>query len=309
MSYISRYINNVGNTPLVKLNNEEINANIFAKLEGFNPTGSIKDRAASKILKNLLENGIINKETTIVESSSGNFGIALASYCKELGLKFICVIDPKILPINELLISSQGAKLIKVTNADESGGYLKSRLQKVKEIIDRTPNSYWINQYANSLNADCYKETIGYEICESLKVDYIFIGVSSGGTITGISKAVKEKYPESKVIAVDVIGSKVFGQEECNRKIPGIGSSIRPPVLEESIIDEVVIVSEEDSINMCNELLKRYCIFAGGSSGSVYQAIHQYFLKYKIDGVPNVVAVFADRGDRYFDMIYKISEE
>ncbi|WIY62271.1 2,3-diaminopropionate biosynthesis protein SbnA [Bacillus arachidis] len=305
MSIYNSVLDFVGKTPMVQLTSKDLcNVNLFVKLEGNNPTGSVKDRAAAHILETLLQKGDIDKDTTIIESSSGNFGIALASYCKRVGLKFICVVDPKILPVNEMIIRSLGATVIKVTEPDNSGGYLITRLEKVNELRNSIANSYWINQYGNKLVANAYYETVGKQICNEIEVDYIFLGVSSGGTITGISNCVKEKFPKSKVIAVDMEGSVIFGLQPQNRSIPGIGSSIVPDILKDSIIDDVVIISEKTSIEMCKELLSEHAIFAGGSSGAVYGAVKNYFKDKNYVKKPNVVTLFADRGDRYFDTIY-----
>ena len=305
MKFLNDILDYVGNTPMVKIQNcKSKEINLYAKLEGFNPTGSIKDRAASEVIKGLLNNGTINKDTTIIESSSGNFGIALANYCKKYGLKFICVVDPKILTTNEMIIRNTGAEIIKVHEADSAGGYLLSRIAKVKELQKEIPNSYWINQYENEFNAKAYCNTVGKEICDEIDIDYIFLGVSSGGTITGISNAVKDRYPNAKVIAVDIEGSVVFGQKSKNRSIPGIGSSMVPKILSKSHIDEVVIVNEEETIKSCKRLMKEENIFVGGSSGTVYAAVEKYFSDKQLDKVPNVVAVFADRGDRYSNTIY-----
>lgn len=295
----------VGQTPMVKITSEELfNINLFVKLEGNNPTGSVKDRAASYTVETLLKDNKIDQQTTIIESSSGNFGIALASYCKKVGLKFVCVVDPKILSVNEMLIKSLGATLIKIDEPDESGGYLKTRLKKVRELQMMIKNSYWINQYENKLVSQAYYETIGREICHEIKIDYIFLAVSSGGTITGISNYVKEAFPQSKVIAVDTEGSVIFGLKSKNRSIPGIGSSITPAILKNATIDEIVIIDEQVTIDMCRELLSQHAIFVGGSSGTVYGAIKKYFKGRSLERTPNVVAVFADRGERYFDTIY-----
>ncbi|MGG4409305.1 2,3-diaminopropionate biosynthesis protein SbnA [Niallia taxi] len=305
MRVYNNVLESVGATPMVRLKDAKLeNINLFAKLEGYNPTGSIKDRAACEMIKHLLNSGKIKKSTTIIESSSGNFGVALANYCKYYGLKFICVVDPKILPINEFIIKSVGAEIVKVDKADESGGYLISRINKVKELVQEIEDSYWINQYENSENANAYGRTVGKEICDQVELDYIFLGVSSGGTITGISRYVKEYYPHSKIIAVDVKGSIIFGAKPGFRSIPGIGSSIVPPILAESYIDDVVIVSEEESVEMCRDLLWKHNIFAGGSSGSVLAGVNKYFLNKKIGSKPNVVTLFADRGERYFESLY-----
>jgi 2,3-diaminopropionate biosynthesis protein SbnA len=294
-----------GNTPLVRLNLSELNINLYAKLESYNRTGSVKDRAAAYILNKLLSKEEIDRETTIIESSSGNFGIALSAYCKAKGLKFYCVIDPNISVTNEFLIRSLSSKAFKVTEPDSSGGYLLNRIKKVKELREQIPNSYWVNQYGNPYNAEAYFHSLGEELCNQMdNIDYIFIGVSSGGTITGVSQKIKRKFPGAKVIAVDIVGSVIFGGPPKKRYIPGIGSSMVPEILKHAKIDDVMMMNEKISVNMCYELLERYTIFAGGSSGSVYAAVKEYFAGKEFKYKPDVVVVFPDRGDRYIDTIY-----
>lgn len=305
---INNILNKVGNTPLISIPmDENPNLNIFAKLEFYNPTGSVKDRAACYIISRLLNEGIINKDTTLIESSSGNFGVALSAYAKLNGLKFICVIDKTTLPVNEMLIRQQGAEVICITQPDEHGGYLMNRLKKIKEILSTTDNIYWINQYGNPLNAQAYYNSLGKEICFEAprqKLDYLFMGISSGGTITGVSRKVKEMYPNVKIIAVDVYGSIIFGGKARKRFIPGIGSSMRPDILNDAKIDDVVYVNEEETISSCRELLELHNLYAGGSSGSVYAAIKKYFIENQTDTQVNVMCVFADRGERYITTIY-----
>lgn len=296
----------VGNTPILKLDLSNLgNINLFVKLEGYNPTGSVKDRAASYILKKVLSTGEINRDTIIIESSSGNFGISLASYCKKLGLKFYCVIDKNIPPENEMLIRNLTSHVFKITEVDENGGYLLNRIKKVKELALEIQNSYWINQYGNPYNSNAYYETLGAEICSDFKnIDYIFIAVSSGGTITGISQRLKESFPDAKIVAVDVDGSVIFGGAPKKRFVPGIGSSMVPDILKYAKIDEVVTVSEKSSIEMCHILLEEHALFTGGSSGSLLSAICTYFKGKKFNSPPNVITIFADRGDRYLTNIY-----
>jgi N-(2-amino-2-carboxyethyl)-L-glutamate synthase len=305
---INSILNKVGNTPMIPINIEESpNLNVFAKLEFYNPTGSVKDRAACFVINQLLNKGIIDKETILIESSSGNFGVAISAYAKLNGLKFICVIDKTTLPVNEMLIRLQGAEVIKIIEPDEYGGHLMNRLKKIKEIMSVTENIYWINQYANPLNASAYYNSLGKEICMEIprqRLDYLFMGVSSGGTITGVSQKVKEEYPESKIIAVDVEGSVIFGGKPHKRFIPGIGSSLRPSILNEAHIDDVVTVNEEETISSCRELLEHHNLYAGGSSGSVYAAVKKYFRENPVDQQVNIMCVFADRGERYITTIF-----
>jgi len=305
---INNILDKTGNTPLIAIRNEdEPYLNIFAKLEFYNPTGSVKDRAAIYILNSLLNRGLIDRDTTIIESSSGNFGVALSAYTKQKGLKFICVIDKTTLPVNEMLIRLQGAEVICITEPDERGGYLLNRLKTVKEIIEKSDNIYWINQYGNPLNAEAYYNSLGNEICFEIprqQLDYLFMGVSSGGTITGVSQKVKEKFPNAQIIAVDVEGSVIFGGESRKRFIPGIGSSIRPEILGSAKIDDVVAVNEFETMDSCRELLEKHNLFVGGSSGSVYAAVKKYFKVNKVDKPVNIMCVFADKGERYISTIY-----
>lgn len=296
----------VGNTPLVSIAMSDYeNINLFTKIEAYNPTGSVKDRAASYILRKLLESGEINQQTTIIESTSGNFGVALSAYCKYYGLPFIAVVDPFITNINEMLIRANGAKVVKVDTPDSRGGYLLTRVEKVKELKCEIENSYWVNQYENPLNARAYYQSLGKELCFQIEeIDYIFLGVSSGGTITGVSQKIKENFPNAQVIAVDVEGSVIFGGESRKRLIPGIGSSMKPKILKNAQIDDFVITDEISTVNACYELLEKHNFFVGGSSGSAYAAVKQYFANRKITEPVNVVTIFADRGERYFNTIF-----
>jgi len=280
--------------------------NIFIKLESHNLTGSIKDRAAFYIIPYLKDNGIINEHTEIIESSSGNFAISLSCACNYYNLRFTCVIDPKILPINEKLLKlHKNTKIVKVNKCDEYGGYLKARLREIDKILSQNDNCYWVNQYENPLIVDAYKNTLGEEIVESFEqIDYVFISVSSCGTIAGLSQRIKEKFNNAKVIAVDVEGSAISQDNQTNRILSGIGSSIVPKNLNRALIDDFQIVSEIDSIKMCRFILSEYSSLIGGSSGAVLAAIDKYFNQLHIGERKNVLAIFPDSGERYIDTIY-----
>jgi 2,3-diaminopropionate biosynthesis protein SbnA len=301
---VSSILEKVGNTPLISVKMDE-RIDLFVKLETYNPTGSVKDRAASYILRKLLDTGGISHSTTIIESTSGNFGVALSAFCRYFGLRFIAVVDPNITSMNEMLIRSNGAEIIKVTEPDQHGGYLLTRIAKIKDLQREIEDCYWINQYENPLNARAYYESLGRELCFQIEeIDYVFLGVSSGGTITGVSQKIKENFPEAKIVAVDVEGSLIFSGISRKRFIPGIGSSMVPAILRDAIIDDVVITDETHSIAACHELLEKHSLFVGGSSGSALAGIRKFFLKKGVTKPVNVVTVFPDRGERYFDTIY-----
>ncbi|WP_078557203.1 2,3-diaminopropionate biosynthesis protein SbnA [Bacillus alkalicellulosilyticus] len=307
MNLYNELIDRVGNTPLIELKPNWLGNNeMKVKLEYFNPTGSIKDRAAKFIINKLLNSGEINSDTLLIESSSGNFGVALSFFSKINNLNFSCVIDQNINPINEFLIETMSSQVYKITIPDEHGGYLLNRIKKVNELCTSYPNSYWINQYANPYNAEAYYMTLGQELCDELEeIDYLFVGVSSGGTITGLSQRIKEDNPNCKIIAVDVKGSVIFGDKPKKRLIPGIGSSMVPEILNQAIIDDYVHVDELAVIDSCHELLKNHMVYAGGSSGAVFAAVKVYLERISKPGMnAKIVTIFPDRGDRYSSTIY-----
>lgn len=295
-------INTVGNTPLVKQTYGD--REIYIKLEYYNPSGSMKDRAALHIIDSAYKLGVINNQTTIIESSSGNFGIALAAICKKMGLYFICVIDANTNSTIEKLLEIYGAKIIKITHADKYGGYLINRLTKVKEILSQGDNIYWINQYENMLNAEAYYSLADEILLDVKKIDYIFVPVSSGGTITGISRRIKEKSPATKIIAVDSVGSVIFGGQAKKRHIPGLGSSIVPTILKQAHIDDVVSVEETDMVLKCREYFNKNNVLIGGSSGACLHAVEKYCNLNNIPLNSKIVIIFLDRGERYINTIY-----
>lgn len=280
--------------------------NVYVKLESYNLTGSIKDRAAFYIIPYLKNNGIINDETEIMESSSGNFAISLSCACNYYNVKFTCVIDPKILPVNEKLLKlHKNTRVIKVNECDQYGGYLQSRLKTIKDIASQNKNSYWVNQYGSPLIVEAYRNTLGEEIISNFEnIDYLFMGVSSCGTIAGVSQRIKEQFPNAKVIAVDVEGSAISSYIQQNRFLSGIGSSIVPENLSRAIIDDFQIVTEIESIKMCRFVLSEYSSLIGGSSGAILSAINSYFNKVKVSENKSVLAILPDSGERYIDTVY-----
>src|SRR5574341_937220 len=259
-------------TPHVRLAVEGMN--LFAKLEYVNPVGSIKDRPAFWILKRAAERGDICSETTVIESSSGNFASALAAITHLVVLRFIPVIDANIAGAYESFLRRLCPRVVKVEERDDTGGFLKTRLQMVEHLCSTIPNAYWTNQYGNPDAVEAHYELTAGEICDSFEsLDYVFIGVSTAGTIAGVSRRLKERYPTVNVIAVDTQGSVIFGDTPRKRHIPGIGTSIVPPLLSHATIDDVVLIPERESVAACRELLATHGLFAGGSSGSAFAAV------------------------------------
>ena len=296
----------IGNTPLVRLTRAIPDArfNLFAKLEAFNPGGSIKDRAALSLIKHALDSGHIQPDTIVVESSSGNMGIGLAQACAYLGLHFICVVDPKTTKQNIEILQAYGAEIDLVIEPDEvTGEFLHARLKRVRALQEEIPNSFCPDQYSNEYNAKAHEFTM-HEIDVALdgKVDYLFCATSTCGTLRGCSAYIREHNLKTTVVAVDAIGSVIFGGERAKRLIPGHGSAIPPPLFRPDLAHACVHVSEVECVVGCRRLVTREAILAGGSSGAILMAIEK--MKRDIPHDANCVAILPDRGERYLDTIY-----
>ena len=279
--------------------------NLFTKLEYVNPVGSIKDRAAYWILKRAAERGEVCDETTVIESSSGNFAAALAAFTHLVGLRFIPVIDPNVSGTYESFLRRMCPTVVKVEDRDDTGGFLKTRLQMVKHLCGTTPNAYWTNQYGNLDAMEAHYELTAGEICADFEsLDLVFIGVSTAGTIAGVSRRLKERYPKIRIVAVDTEGSVIFGSAPRKRHIPGVGSSIVPQLLSQAKIDDVVLISERDTVDACRELLTTHGLFVGGSSGTAFAAIKRYASRMAGAKRPTVLFLCADRGTAYLDTVF-----
>jgi cysteine synthase A len=278
---------------------------LFAKLEYVNPVGSIKDRPAFWILKRAAERGEIGEETTVVESSSGNFASALAAYTRLVGLEFIPVIDPNISSTYESFLRRLCPRVVKVEERDDTGGFLKTRLAMVKHLCATVPNAYWTNQYGNPDAVEAHYELTAGEICADFaSLDYVFLAVSTAGTIAGVSRRLKERYPNVRIIAVDSQGSVIFGDTPRKRYIPGLGSSIVPPLVRQACIYDVVLIPERETVAACRELLTTHGLFVGGSSGSAFAAVKRYAARMTGPRLPTVLFVCADRGMPYLDTVF-----
>lgn len=294
----------VGNTPMKRLI-QMGDINVFAKLEFFNYSGSIKDRAAFRIIRDGVLSGGITQDTIIVESSSGNLAMALSMICRELHLEFVPVVDPNINISYEQYLNILNREVIKVTDKDHTGGYLLTRIKKVKELILEREKVFWTNQYENPSNYLAYFNSMGDEIEEKFDhLEFLFVAVSSGGTITGLSLRLKEKFKSLKVIAVDAEGSVIFGSAPTPRYIPGIGASIKPPIIEKAMIDEVAHVSQHEIIQGSHALLSEQNLFCGGSSGACYHVIKKFAKAGYFEENDNILFVCPDKGDPYVNNLY-----
>jgi 2,3-diaminopropionate biosynthesis protein SbnA len=304
---VSGILGTIGNTPLAKLGNllRESNLQVFAKLERFNPAGSIKDRAAISMLTQKIESGALEPgRSVIIESSSGNLGIGLAQACRYFGLHFVCVVDAKTTGQNIAILRAYGAEVEVVTDPDPATGeFLSMRLARVRELLARNPDAYWPDQYSNPLNSRAHHQTMG-EIAEALggQVDYLFCATSTCGTLTGCAEYARRHGLATTVVAVDAIGSVLFGLRPGRRLIPGHGAAIRPGLLDVSAADRVVHISDLECVVGCHRLVSREGILAGGSSGAIVSALER--IQGDIPDDSNCVMILPDGGDRYLDTIY-----
>ncbi|HKO62036.1 MAG TPA: 2,3-diaminopropionate biosynthesis protein SbnA [Pyrinomonadaceae bacterium] len=277
---------------------------VFLKLEGFSVTGSIKIKAAIELVEDLERRGIARpRETVLVESSSGNLGLALSLVCAIKGYQFICVTDPNATRSAIRGIELYGGKVIVVEDCDPANGYLGTRLKKIDEILRTNPSAVWLNQYANVANKNAHARQTGDEIAREFdRVDWIFVGTGTTGTLAGVSERLRSKFPKIKVVAVEPVGSVTFGGPSAKRSIPGIGTSVRPKLADLAQPDRIVEVSEARTVETCLSFVRDYHLLVGGSTGTVLAAVQQLSPEFRSDDT--VVAISPDLGEKYLDTVY-----
>lgn len=296
----------IGKTPLVALARYLPGArfDLYGKLEAVNPGGSIKDRPARYILETALERGEIDRRSVIVEATSGNMGIGLAQVCRYLGLRCICVVDTKTTAQNVTLLRAYGAEVDVIDQPDpETGEFLPARLARVKQLLASDPHAFWPNQYANPQNPAAHHETMR-EIVDSLGAspDYLFCATSTCGTLRGCAEYVAAHDLDTTIIAVDAVGSAIFGGPKARRLIPGHGAGLRPALFQPDLAERCIHVTDLDCVVACRRLARREAIVAGGSSGAVLAAIER--VRDELREGSTCVAILPDRGERYLDTIF-----
>ncbi len=289
----------VGNTPLVKLNKiaQGLGAQLVAKLEYFNPCGSIKDRIGVSMVEAAERSGLINKNSVIIEPTSGNTGIGLAFVCAIKGYKLIITMPETMSAERRQLLAAFGADVV-LTPADEG---IAGSVKRAEELAAATPGSFIPQQFRNPANPGIHRETTAEEIWSDTdgKVDVVVTGVGTGGTITGIAERLKKRKPGLKAIAVEPTGSPVLsGGKPGKHKIQGIGAGFIPDVLNLDLIDEVITVTDQQAIAMTTRLAREEGILAGISSGAAVQAAISVG-KRKENEDKLIVAILPDTGERY----------
>ncbi len=277
---------------------------IFLKLEGFSVTGSIKVKTAIGLIEDLERRGKAKPhETVIIESSSGNLGVALSMVCAIKGYRFICVTDANATRANIRGMQLYGAQVIVVEDRDTGGGFLENRFKTINHLLDTEPNSIWLNQYDNVANKNLHAEQTANEIAREFKrVDWIFIGAGTTGTLGGVSERLRDVYPGIKVVAVEPLGSVTFGGKPGKRNIPGIGTSVRPKIADYANPDKIVAIEESKAVGACLSFAKEQHLLVGGSTGSVLAAIKHMAPEFAPD--ETIVAISADLGDKYLETVY-----
>ncbi|GCE28510.1 putative siderophore biosynthesis protein SbnA [Dictyobacter alpinus] len=302
---LCQLIHKIGHTPIQPLDCvvERHAHRIHLKLEGENPTGSMKDRTGYSLIMDIENRGLIQPGQTVIESTSGNLGVALAFLCKAKGYQFVAVIDPKTTQENSTKMQMLGATLEKVQTPDQNGGYLLTRLARVQQYCQQA-DYVWTNQYQNPANMRIHYMQTGPEIYEQMKgkVDVIFVPVSTGGSLAGIASFFREVSPSTKIIGVDAHGSVIFGTPAGTRKLTGIGSSQPSSFIHKGLYNDYIQVTDEEAFAMCRILQTYTNIIVGGSSGAVIAACMRYLTTVPDSG--NIVCICADRGSNYESTIF-----
>ncbi|MFL6055509.1 MAG: cysteine synthase family protein [Actinoallomurus sp.] len=291
----------IGSTPVVRLRNLTTRgeAELIVKLESANPAGSLKDRPAWYIVERAERTGHLSAGGTIIESSSGNFSIALAMIGASRGYRVIAIVDPKLTPTNRGLLEAYGTEIIVVDELDDSGSYHKTRLALANKLQREIPGSFRPDQCFNQLNGEAHYRTTARELLgQARHLAAVVCTVSTGGQLGGIARAVKEHSPDVEVVGVDVDGSTVFGGEPHSYLTPGVGLSWTPTNLSDlSLVDEVYKITDEDAYQACRTLVRCEGLLAGVSTGA---ALIVALAKAARGRAGRQVAFLAsDRGERY----------
>jgi cysteine synthase A len=309
MKYHSIISNTIGSTPLVRLNrmSAEVDAEILAKLEFFNPLGSVKDRIAASMIDAAELEGLIDSQTLIVEPTSGNTGIALAFICAAKNLP-LCLTMPDTMSIERRkLLTHLGADLVLTPGAEG----MKGAIEKAQEILESERKSFMPNQFKNPANPRIHRETTAEEIWRDTEgqVDILIAGVGTGGTITGVAQVIKPRKPSFKAIAVEPSASPVLsGGAKGPHKIQGIGAGFIPDVLDQSLIDDIITVTNEDAFETARQAAKEEGILCGISSGAALWSALEVARRPESAG-QKIVAVLASTGERYISTDLFQSEE
>ena len=301
-----KYANNIGeligNTPMVKINTlcKQTNTLVLAKCEFLNPNGSMKDRVAKAMIDDALKSGAIDMSGTIIEPTSGNTGIGLASICASYGMSFVAVMPESMSMERRALISAFGAKV--VLSKKELG--MSGAIDMANEIHKNTPNSIILKQFQNQANPNIHLQTTAKEIIRdikdsNIKIDIFISGVGTGGSFSAIAKALKQINKNTQTIAVEPLNSSVISGKEPNpHKIQGIGAGFIPKNLDTNLIDEVIRISDDDALLYARDIAKKEGLMVGISSGANLKACYEVAQREQ-NKSKNILTILYDSGERY----------
>jgi len=277
---------------------------LFLKCEGFNFAGSIKLKAAAAMVAAAERTGRLRPDSILIESSSGNLGVALSMIAASRGYRFLCVTDSRCNLSSRQLMEALGSYVHVVAEPDATGGYLAARIEYVRALCAEDDRYVWLNQYENAANWQAHYLTTAPAIARQFpRLDVLFVGAGTTGTLMGCARYFRDRHPSVRIVAVDSVGSVTFGGAPGPRMIPGLGTSVRPPLLDESYVDDVVCVAETDTVRTCHELARRGFLF-GGSTGTVVSGATSWLAEHDADGL-TAVAIAPDLGERYLDTVYQ----
>lgn len=281
-----------------------VHRDVYLKCEGFNFGWSVKMRAAAAMVAAAERDGSLQPDSILVESSSGNLGVALSMVAASKGLEFTCVTDPRCSQSSLRVMKALGATVIVIDQPHPDGGLLAARKAYVRELCRANPHFLWLNQYENPANWVAHYEGTAAAIAKDFpELDVLFVGTGTGGTLMGCARFFRDTASGVRVVAVDSLGSANFGGDAMPRLIPGLGSTVPAPALDLSIVDDSIYVSEEQSIRTCRALSARGFFF-GGSTGTVVTGAMSWLSHHDPRRLLRSVAISPDLGDRYLDTVY-----
>lgn len=277
---------------------------LFLKCEGFNFAGSIKIKAATEMVEAAERDGTLRPDSVLVESSSGNLGVALSMIAASKGYRFLCVTDRRCNLTTRLMMEALGSRVHIIDQPDPVSGFVGARINYVRAACAADNRYVWLNQYSNPSNWIAhYRRTAPAIARQFPQLDVLFVGAGTTGTLMGCARYFRRWHKPVRIIAVDTVGSVTFGTAPGPRMIPGLGMSTRPPLLDQSYVDEVVHVEEADTIRACHRMARSGFLF-GGSTGTVVSGATRWLAQHDTRQL-TAVAIAPDLGERYLDTIYQ----
>jgi N-(2-amino-2-carboxyethyl)-L-glutamate synthase len=278
---------------------------LFLKCEGFNFAGSVKLKAATEMVEAAERDGLLRPGSILIESSSGNLGVALGMIAASKGYEFVCVTDSRCNLATRRLMEALGSRVHTIVEPDPIGGFLGARLNYVRSRCAADERYVWLNQYSNSNAWKAHFRTTGPAIARQFpRLDVLFVGAGTTGTLMGCARFFRQWHRAVQVVAVDTVGSVSFGDRPARRMIPGLGMNVRPDLLDESFIDDVVWVEEAETIRTCHRMARSGFLF-GGSTGTVVSGAAEWLAQHDPRGQLTAVAIAPDLGERYLDTLYR----